>query len=142
MVTRGLETLPPAARARLEQFSRALERLDVDDLPLYAIRERQPAHRRSVEAAALAASESGLTDAIDAARAAVTDYVTRAYGSAQYRAGVIGLNSAPGLGTTDERVRVLRSIGDAVTAIVLGDRLEERDHAELMGAWDRLIRGR
>lgn len=134
-----MERLPPDARARLEQFSVALERVHVDDLLLYAVRTKGPEHRRAVERAAVVAADAGLTTAIDDARSAVTGYVGRVYANAQYRAGFMGPNSAPGLGPTDDRVRVLRSIGDAVTAMVLGAALDEPDSAELMAAWDRLI---
>jgi hypothetical protein len=34
----------------------------------------------------------------------------------------------------------MRSIGDAVTALSLDDSLAEADRAELLGAWDRLLR--
>lgn len=138
-VAEALAGLPEDARTRLEGFTGALERLHVDDLPLYAVRTRGVDHRRSVEAAAVLAIEAGLTQAIEAARAAVIEYVARTYGRAQFRATFAGPNTAPGLGPTDDRVQVMRSIGDAVTAIVLGDALDESDRAELIGAWDRLI---
>lgn len=135
-----LAGLSPTARARLEQFGSAVERVHVDDLPLYAVRTRLPGHRRALEAAALVARERHLDDAIEAARRVIVDYVIRQYGEAQYRTGYIALNSAPGLGPTDDRVRVMRSIGDAVTALALDDALAEADRAELLGAWDRLLR--
>jgi len=43
------------------------------------------------------------------------------------------------MGPTDDRVRVARSLGEAVTAIVLEDHLDREDHAELLGLWDRLL---
>lgn len=135
-----LDRLPPEARQRLERFGAALERVHVDDLPLYAIRRRGPERRRSVERAAMLAAEAGLTEGVEAARSALTEYVTMAYANAQYRASFAGLNTAPGLGPTDDRVRVLRSIGDAVSALVLDGALDEADRAELLGAWDRLLR--
>lgn len=134
-----LAGLSPNARARLEQFGSAVERVHVDDLPLYAVRTRDPGHRRAVEAAALVARERHLDDAIEAARRVIVDYVLRQYGEAQYRTGYIALNSAPGLGPTDDRVRVMRSIGEAVTALALDDALEEADRAELLGAWANLL---
>jgi hypothetical protein len=131
----SLDGLSPDARRRLETFAAALERLQVDDLPLYAVKPREPDHQRALEAAAQASQAAGLDEAIEAARDAIADYVARAYGNAQYRTGYIAMNSAPGLGPTDDRVRVMRSLGDAVTALVLGDALDEADRAELLGAW-------
>jgi hypothetical protein len=135
----ALDRLPPAARSRLELFGRALERVHVDDLPLYTTRQRQPAHRRAVEAAALRAREAGLDDAIDAARTRLIDHVSHEYAAAQLRVSFVGLNSVPGLGPTDDRVRVMRSIGDAATAIVLWDEIDAADRAELLGLWARLL---
>ena len=111
----------------------------LDDLPLYAVRLRQPDHRRSVETAALAVNEAKLDGPLEAARSVVLDYVGRAYASAQFRASWVGMNSAPGLGPTDDRVRVMRSLGDAVTALVAWDVLDDADRAELLGAWARLL---
>jgi hypothetical protein len=135
----ALDDLPSAARTRLAQFTAALERVHVDDLPLYAVRLRQPDHRRSVEIAALAVHEATLDGPLEAARSVVLDYVGRAYASAQFRASWVGMNSAPGLGPTDDRVRVMRSLGDAVTALVAWDVLDDADRAELLGAWARLL---
>ena len=134
-----LASLPGGARERLERFAAALERVHVDDLPLYAVRARQPAHRRAVERAAVTASETGLTDAIDAASAVVTGYVGRTYANAQFRTAFAGPNTAPGLGPTDDRVHVMRSLNEAVMAIVLDDALDAADHAELLGGWARLV---
>jgi hypothetical protein len=138
-VTGDLDGLPAAARARLEQFSRALERVHVDDLPLYAVWARQPDHRRAVESAALAIREAKLDKALEAARSAVIEYVGRTYAGAQFRTSWVGLNTAPGLGPTDDRVRVMRSIGDAVVALVAWDSLDGVDREELLGAWAKLL---
>lgn len=135
-----LDRLPAGARTRLDEFSKALERVHVDDLPLYAVRPRELDHRRAVEAAALAIREAGLDEPLEAARSLVVDYVGRAYATAQFRTSWVGLNSAPGLGPTDDRVRVMRSIGDAVSALVAWDSIDEPDRAELVGAWANVLR--
>jgi hypothetical protein len=72
-----LERLSPAARARLSRFSDELERVRIDDLPLYAVRVRQPDHRRAVEQAAVVARDEGLEAVVAAARSAITEYVAR-----------------------------------------------------------------
>jgi hypothetical protein len=134
-----LDGLAADARARLETFGRAVERLHVDDLPLYAIRTRQPRHRRAVEAAALVAADAGLTVAVEGARSAMTEFIAREYASAQLRTSWLGVNSSPSLGPADDRIRVLRSISSAVTALVLWDRLDAADRGELLGVWERLV---
>jgi len=136
--TDALDQLPSAARSRLEQFSRALERVHVDDLPLYATRARQPDHRRAVEAAALAAREAGLEASIDAARAAVIAFVGRQQSAASLRFSY-GFEAAAPSGRPEDWVRVMRSLGDAVTGVVLWDRLNEWDRLELLGEWARLL---
>jgi hypothetical protein len=137
--TAGLAGLPPDARTRLDGFSRALDRLNVDDLPLYVARTRQPRHRRAVETAELVAIESGLVKTVDAARRVVVEQIIRTIADSQFRVWVGGVKMAPNMGSVDERVQIARSLGEAVTALVLGDRLDADDSAELLGLWDRLV---
>jgi hypothetical protein len=133
-----LDRLSPAARARLSRFSGELERLRIDDLPLYAVRVRQPDHRRAVEQAALVAREGGLDAVVEAARSAIIEYVARQHAASgprlafQFEAG--GPTARP-----EDLVRVMRSVGDAVVAIVLWDRLTDWDRMELLGEWSRLL---
>jgi len=137
--TAGLAGLPADARTRLDGFSRALDRLNVDDLPLYVARARQPRHRRAVETAELVAIESGLVETVDAARRVVVEQIIRSIADSQFRVWVGGVKMAPNMGSVDDRVQIARSLGDAVTAMVLGDRLDADDSAELLGLWDRLL---
>jgi hypothetical protein len=65
--------------------------------------------------------------------------IGRAYGNAQLRVSIVGLNTAPGLGPAEDRLFVMRSVGDAVTALVLWDRLDAHIRAELLGAWGALV---
>ena len=133
----ALERLPDDARARLDGFARALERVHVDDLPGHVAWPREPGHRQAVERAAVVARAAGLEDVVDAARRALSEAILREYAGAQIRVSVFGLNSPASTG--EDSVRVLRSLGDAVTAIVLGDRLDAADQGELLGLWDRLL---
>jgi hypothetical protein len=136
--TDALARLAPDARQRLEAFSRALERVNVEDMPLYVARARQPRHRRAVETAELVAIESGLAEVVDAARNALIEAVFREFGAREFRVWVGGEAMAPNLGPVDERLRIAGSLGEAVTALVLGDRLDAADSAELLGLWSRL----
>jgi hypothetical protein len=134
-----LDHLPDDARQRLEAFARALERVAVDDLPLYVARPRQPRHRRAVETAELVAIESGLDGLVRSARHAMIEGVMREYASSQIRVSFAGLNPIGGGGPVDERVRVAESIADAVTALVLDERLDAAVRGELLGLWERLL---
>jgi hypothetical protein len=135
----GLAGLPADARTRLDGFSRALDRLDIEDLPLYVARVRQPRHRRAVETAELVAIESGLVETVDAVRRVVMEQIIGRFGDSQFQVWVGGVKMAPNMGSVDERVQIARSLGDAVTAMVLGDRLEAHDLDELLGLWSRLL---
>ncbi|MEA2518702.1 MAG: hypothetical protein QOF49_782 [Chloroflexota bacterium] len=135
----ALAGLAPDARRRLDAFAKAVDRVNVEDLPLYVARARQPRHRRAVETAELVAIESGLATTVDAARHALIEAVFREFGARQFRVWLGGEAMAPSLGPVDERLRIAASLGEAVTALVLGDRLDAADSSELLGLWPRLL---
>jgi hypothetical protein len=116
----------------------ALERIDVGDLTLYAVRPREAAHARAVAAASEATRERHLGPQVDAARAAAVDYVTLAYQRGMLRVNNLGPTTATGFGPANDQVHVMQSLADAVTAVVLDDALDETDRAELIGAWSVL----
>ena len=134
----GVDSLPPAARKRLEEFAVALERVPVQDLTLYAVGHPEDGSPSATEAATVA-RERGMESAVEGARSAVREYVTKAYANAQYRVSWVGLNVPPGLGPAEDRVRVMRSLDEAVIALVLDDSLRETDRSELLGAWANLL---
>ena len=121
--------LPASARERIDAFGSALERLNVGDLTLYAINPIQPDHDRAVKAAA----------AIESVRRDVLAFVERAYLNAMMRISYMGTAPGTGFGAADDRVRVMRSLSDAVIAVVLGDALEDGDRRQLLGQWDALL---
>ncbi len=92
-----------------------------------------------MERSELVASEVGLGEALRAAREAMIGGLMRELANGQFRVWLGGVQMAPNLGPVDERVRIAQSVSDAVTAIVLGDRLEADVRAELLGLWDRLL---
>jgi hypothetical protein len=134
-----LASLPGDARKALDQLAQAIERVPLEDLQLYADRRFDDEHIRAVEEAKRVADEAGLTDGIRAAQRALTEGVVQMYGSVQMRGTILGTNIAPPPGTNEDRIRMLESLGDAVTATVLGDRLDPDDHAEMLGLWARLL---
>jgi hypothetical protein len=135
----ALADLPEDARARLDGFARALERIHVDDLPLYVARTREPAHRRATETAELVAIESGLEDVVRVARHAMIEGLMQVYAGAQLRVSYAGINPVGGSGPVEQQVRVAESVADAVTALVLWERLDAADRGELVGLWSRLL---
>jgi hypothetical protein len=142
-VTRGdeldaLDRLRPDARGRLESLAAAIERISIEELPLFAVRVRQPEHHQAVETAARVALDTGMTPAIEAAQGAMLDFIARLYSAAPNRFG-IGGEVIANLGRQDDRVRVMQTLGDAVAALVLDERLRQADRTELLGEWARLL---
>jgi hypothetical protein len=137
-VPEAIERLPAGVRRRLKSFADALERIKLEDLPMYAVRPTEPTHGEALERAKAAAAASGLQGAIDEARNGLTSYLDRVYTDGAFR------NSGEtfqwgSLGTMEDRIRVATSLGDAITALVFGDTLDEADRAELLGAWANLV---
>jgi hypothetical protein len=136
---RALAALPAETRARLDAFARALERVNVGELSLHVARTRDDDHRRAIETAEIVAIETGLEAAVAAARRTVGELVMRIYAESIYRTSIFGVNTAPTSGPVDDRLQLVRSLGDAVAAIILGPHLDEATQAELLGLWDRLL---
>ncbi len=136
---RALAALPAETRARLDAFARALEHVNVDELSLHVARTRDDEHQRAIETAEIVAIQTGLEDAVAAARRTVGELVMRLYAESIYRTSIFGMNSAPNMGPVDDRLQLVRSLGDAVAAIILGPHLDEPTQAELLGLWDRLL---
>jgi hypothetical protein len=131
--------LPADARARLDAFTEALDRVNVGDMTLYAIPGSEAEIDRARQAAHAVAHERGLEPAIEAARHEVLEFVAEDYRETSAGLGFLGGGSPTvGFGADDDRLRVMQSLADAVLAIVLDDALNESDRAELLGAWDEL----
>jgi hypothetical protein len=92
-----------------------------------------------VQEAERIADEAGLSERIHAAQQALREAVIQLYGSAQLRGTIMGTNIAPPSGTDEDRIRMQESLGDAVMATILDDRLDPDDHAELLGLWARIL---
>jgi hypothetical protein len=138
--TDSSDRLPVGVRRRVAAFSDKVERIRLEDLPLYAATPNSRAdHRQALEGAARAAAESGRQKAVEAARSDAVEFLMRLYGDSQYRPTWIGLNWGQSPGTTDDRVRVMQSLGEAVAALVLWDVLTEEQRDELLGPWAALV---
>jgi hypothetical protein len=135
----AVNRLPDIARRRLQGFAGRLERIRIEDLPMYVVRPMEPGHGEALERALTAAEASGLARGIEEARSAMVQFVERQFSDAQYRPTLGGVNWGLSLGPTEDRVKVARSLGEAVGAVVLWDTLDEPDRAELLGPWANLI---
>jgi hypothetical protein len=131
--------LPDSAIERLERFAGRLERLSVEVLPTFASRSLDAtAHGRATDAAERVAAEDDVEAALDVARQAMVDWVARLYSTQQPYPEWVGRSLGRSSGTAEDRADVAMTLGDAVTALALWDRLEATDRDELMGAWAEL----
>ena len=136
-----LAALPADARERFDAFTAALERINVGDMTLYSIPDAETDIDRAREAAHGVARERGLEAPLEAARQEVLAFVAESYREASAGLGYMGSSPTIGFGPDDDRLRVMQSVADAVTAVVLGDALEGGDRAELLGGWGSLLPG-
>jgi hypothetical protein len=131
--------LPADARARLDAFTAALERINVGDMSLYAIPGDEAEMDRARQAARDVAGERGLEPALEASRHEVLQLVAEDYRDTASGLGYVSAGPSVGFGADDDRLRIMQSLADAVMAVVLGDALDESDRAELLGAWDEVL---
>ena len=134
----AIERLPADARGRLRAFAAALERIRLEDLTMYAVRPIEPAHGEAFERAQAAATATGVDGAVEEARQGLMAYLERVYLDGAFRTSGATLHWG-GLGTMEERMRIMRSLGDAAAAVVLWEQLDETDRAEMLGEWAKLL---
>jgi hypothetical protein len=122
----------------LEAFWRRLERLRVEDMLALAAQPLDPAgHAAAVERANDEAQRAGLATAVAAATADVDAWVLDLFNRSTVQPGWMEANwGRPG--TTEDRANLAASLGEVVTALVLGDRISESDRDELLGPWASL----
>ena len=75
----AVNRLPDGTRRRLQGFAGRLERIRIEDLPMYVVRPIEPGHGEAVERAETAAEKSGLGGAVDEARSAMIEFVERQF---------------------------------------------------------------
>lgn len=131
--------LPRDVRRRLETFTSKVERVPLDQLPMYAARPLGSDHRRALENAELMANSNGRSEAVAAVRENSYGYLERQFADAQLHTSIAGLNWI-GTGRVEDRARVAASLTEAITAIALWDLLDEGDRDEMLGAWAELSR--
>jgi hypothetical protein len=126
------------ARA-VEAFWRRLERLRVEDMLGLAARPFDEAtHVAAVERATEEARRAGLTKTVNAATADVDAYVLALFNRSTVQPGWLEANwGRPG--TIEDRVNLATSLGEVVTALLLGERISEADRDELLGPWESLV---
>jgi hypothetical protein len=138
--TEALDRLPAGTRRRLQAFASRLERMRLSDLPVYAANAIEPGHAKALTVAHETAVGNGLEQAVKQARATIAAYVERQFADGLDRPWAHGLNWGldGGLGRADDRVRVMKTLGDATTALVLWDLLGEDVRDEILGPWAAL----
>jgi hypothetical protein len=132
--------LPNSAVERLERFASRLERLSVEVLPTFASRSLDTAsHSRAIVAAQRIAEQRNVEAALEAARQAMVDWVSRLHSTQQPYPEWVGRSLGRSSGTAGDRADVAMTLGDATVALALWDWLDEADREELLGAWTELV---
>jgi hypothetical protein len=123
----------------LDRFWQRLERLRVEDMVALAARPLDgSAHDVALERARGAAREWGLDAVIVAASADIDDWVVSMFNRSTVQPGWYEANwGRPGSAT--DRANLAQSLGEAATAILLGDRIDSADRDELVGPWAALL---
>jgi hypothetical protein len=123
----------------LDSFLRTIDRLTVEQLLPRAARPLdERAHAAALQRAGESARAAGLDKSIEVAHRTVDDYVIGLFNRSHVQPGWWEVNwGRPG--TTADRANLAQSLGEAVTSIILGDRLDEADRDELLGAWADLV---
>ncbi|HYM84529.1 MAG TPA: hypothetical protein VEY67_10295 [Candidatus Dormibacteraeota bacterium] len=137
--SRAFARLPPEERARLEAFIARLDRLSLEGMLMLAARPLDPhAHRAAQGRAEGAAGESLRSEAVEAVRSDAHDWVMALFNRSTVQPGWYEANwGRPG--TAGDRANLAIALGDAFTAIVLWDRLDEPDRGELLGPMGSLL---
>ena len=134
-----LARLPRAEQERLARFVGRLERVPIEVMLTLAARPLDPAAHAA--AAARAEDEARLTSrtsALARVRADADAWVLRLYNSSTNQPGWMEANwGRPG--TTKDRANLATSLAEALTALVLWDRLDEADRDELVGPFASLV---
>jgi len=130
--------LPAPAGAALDAFLDRVERQRAEDLLPMAARPLDPtAHAGALERAREVAHRVGLEPAVRDARSMMDDWVLRLFNRSNVQPGWVEANwGRPG--TIEDRANLAESLGEAVTAIILGDELDAADRDELLGVWAEL----
>jgi hypothetical protein len=123
----------------VDAFWQRLERLRVEDMLGLAARPFDEAtHVAALDRATDEAQRAGLTKTIAAATADVDAYVLSLFNRSTVQPGWLEANwGRPG--SIEDRANLAASLGEVVTALLLGDRISEADRGELLGPWDSLV---
>ena len=124
---------------RLDAFLARVDRLRVEDLLGLATRPADSAaYERARAEAAEAARFSGRSARIREVEDEIEGYVLAMFNRSTVQPGWLEANwGRPG--TARDRAHLARSLADAVTAILLEDRLSEDHVATLLGPWAALL---
>jgi hypothetical protein len=132
--------LPPDVRRRLEQFLQRLDRLRVEDLPMFAaVSLDKDGYEESVRAASRAAFEANRRGVLDQVHRDADAWLNRLFSRHQFYPEWAGPQMGMIAGTVGDRIRLAEALKSVLSALVLWDILDETYRENLVGAWAALI---
>ncbi len=131
----SIDSLPAPTREAIERFWSRLERLRAEDMIALSARPLDATtHAGTLARAYEAATFAGRAGTVTDVRRSVDDWVVALFNRSTVQPGWMEANwGRPG--TVADRANLAESLGEAVTALALGDLLSEEDRDELLGAW-------
>jgi hypothetical protein len=135
-------SLPADVRRRLDQFVQRVDRLRVEDLPMFAVRPfDQVEYDESLSAVTRAAFDSGRRRILDDGHRSASQWLDRLLSQQQFYPEWAVPSMGRSVGTAGDQAHLRRSLRDAISALVLWDVLDEVHRDHLIGPWAALIEG-
>jgi hypothetical protein len=132
--------LPPEVRRRLERFLQRLDRLRVEDLPMFAaVPLDNEGYEESIRAASRGAFDTNRRVALDQVHRDADAWLKRLFSRHQFYPEWAGPQMGMIAGSARDRIRLAEALKSVLSALVLWDVLDEAYREHLVGAWAALI---
>jgi hypothetical protein len=133
-------SLPPDVGGRLDRFLKRLERLRVEELPMFAATPlARNEYQESVNAAMRAGFDSGRRAILEEIHRDAGAWLDRLFSRHQFYPEWAGTQMGVIAGTAQDRVRLAEALKSGLTALVLWDVLDEAYRDHLLGPWAALV---
>jgi hypothetical protein len=133
-------SLPSNVQHRLEQFLQRLDRLRVEDSPMFAaVPLDREGYDESVRSARRAAFDTNRRGVLDQVHRDADAWLNRLFSRHQFHPEWTGPQMGVIAGTVGDRIRLGEALKSVLTALVLWDVLDDACRDHLVGPWAALI---